>query len=66
MVCAKCSTQMMGEQTGVIVKFIRKDGSAYFQRGDLLFCPTCGVTMVDSFGELYEGEKREPFLTVKK
>jgi hypothetical protein len=57
---------MMGEQTGVIVKFIRKDGSAYFQRGDLLFCPTCGVTMVDSFGELYEGEKREPFLTVKK
>jgi len=65
MVCAKCGVQFGMGRTGVIIQFFRKDGSAYFRRGDESVCPVCGHVVLGSFGEPYQGEKREPSHTVK-
>lgn len=56
MVCAKCQVNMTGglDRIGITVKFLRKDGTHYFRRGDEVVCPECGATVVTSFGESFE------------
>ena len=63
MICTKCQVEMEGgiARMGVTVKFVRKDGSFYFRRGDEVACPECGATVVTSFGESFEDPKTEKY-----
>ena len=69
MICGKCQREFVSGRMGVIVKFVRKDGSSYFRRGDEACCPGCGSVVVSSMGESYSvrhvGFGKKPDFVVK-